>query len=263
MERMKRAVDVVGLQPALKARLDALDILRNSLHLSEAPKDGPSRGPLFAYRVRSPKEGSDVANALAQSVAALVPRPYQHALSDTRSPDHPLVQPLAYIFSELIDNGFSHGRGAGYTHAEVWTSAQYFPTSGLVRLAVGDDGCGFLNTLKERAGVDSHTSAIRMAFRPNVSCKRDVGLFRDAVHQGLGLTICRDIAARAGGHVSVVSGSGWVINPERHGEHVKTCAYWQGSIVSAEILVSGINAFNFRDITKQYTQREDLPIRFV
>jgi signal transduction histidine kinase len=109
--------------------------------------------------------------------------------------------------NELIDNGLRHGRGRGYEHASVWLAAQYHPPMGLIRIAVVDDGCGFLKTFQGRNDLElrSHADAVRAGFKPFTSSKRDVGLFADSQHQGLGLTICRDLAHRSEGSVAIVA----------------------------------------------------------
>lgn len=267
MQRFGRRVSVIGLQQWLKQHLQRLDILSHSLHAADEQSTSTNEATrsLHAYRIRDVRDGNTIGNALAQTVASLIPLPYVRHSERPRPVCHPLTIPLAYLFTELIDNAFSHGRARGYTHGTVWTSAQYFPPRGLIRLAVVDDGCGFHATLQGRRDLDlnSHADSIRAAFRPHVSCKRDVGLFADSVHQGLGLTICRDLATRASGTIAVLSGNAWISNPECTDEIAKATVFWQGSIVSAELQLSSLNTANFREITSKYTTREDLPIRFI
>jgi hypothetical protein len=172
--------------------------------------------------------------------------------------------PLAYIFSELIDNALRHGRGRGYDQASVWLSAQYHPPRGLIRLAVADDGCGFLKTFQGRDNlrVRSHADAIRAGFRPFTSSKRDVGLFADTQHQGLGLTICRDLAHRSEGSVTVVTGNSWITNPEIEGEQSRVAPFWQGAALGVELQLLALNTANFFEITSRYNPDPDLPIQF-
>lgn len=172
--------------------------------------------------------------------------------------------PLAYIFSELIDNALRHGRGRGYDQASVWLSAQYHPPRGLIRLAVADDGRGFLKTFQGRDNlrVRSHADAIRAGFRPFTSSKRDVGLFADTQHQGLGLTICRDLAHRSEGSVTVVTGNSWITNPEIEGEQSRVAPFWQGAALGVELQLLALNTANFFEITSRYNPDPDLPIQF-
>lgn len=180
MQRFRRQVQVVGLSPRFKEQLELLDILSHSLHVPEHERRSGYQGTLHAYRVKNEEEGNNIGNRIARSIASLVPssRPPSTA-SDPVVKDHSLVFPLAYLFTELIDNSMRHGRGRGYDAASVWLAAQYHPPLGLIRLAIADDGCGFLLTFQGREDlqVKSHADAIRAGFRPFTSSKRDVGLF--------------------------------------------------------------------------------------
>lgn len=257
VQRVGKNVQVLGLSPHLKRLLEKLDILSRSLHASEGGKSLPDQGYLHAYRVRSEEEGNQISNRIARSIASMIP--------SSNPGEQSIVFPLTYLFIELIDNGLRHGRGRGYSAAGVWVAAQYHPPRGLIRLAVGDNGCGFLLTFQGRKDllVKSHADAIRAAFRPFISCRRDVGLFADAEHQGLGLTICRDLALRSGGHVSVVTGNSWMIDPELPGEQSKSARFWQGAIVSVELTLPALNTVNLLEITNRYSPDPNLGIRFM
>jgi signal transduction histidine kinase len=266
MQRLSRNVKVVGLSPQFKQQLESLDLLSRSLHLGENERSSGYQGTLHAYRVKSERDGNEIGNRIAKSIAALIPS--SHAVASAHDAPHrndAIVYPLAYIFTELIDNGLRHGRGRGYDHASVWLSAQYHPPRGLIRLAVADDGCGFLKTFQGREDlhVKSHAEAIRTGFKPFTSSKRDVGLFADSQHQGLGLTICRDLACRSEGTVTVVTGNSWIINPEVEGEQSHSAPFWQGAAVGVELQLPALNALNFYEIPRRYNPNPDLPIRFI
>jgi hypothetical protein len=266
MQRIRRDVCVVGLSPQFKQQLEHLDILGKSLHVSEHEKRSGYQGTLHAYRVKSEEEGNQIGNRIARSIASLVPssRPSLSAVGPD-SVDQSLVFPLAYIFTELIDNGLRHGRGRGFQAASVWVAAQYHPPRGLIRLAIADDGCGFLLTFQGRRDLNirSHADAIRAAFRPFTSSKRDVGLFADTQHQGLGLTICRDLALRSEGAISVVTGNSWMTNPELPGEQARSAPFWQGSVLSVELRLPALNHLNFFEITRRYNPDPDLALRII
>src|SRR5262245_35440152 len=108
-------------------------------------------------------------------------------------------QPVGYVLTELLDNSLNHGRSHGFAHASAWVAAQYYPSGDLVRVCVVDEGCGFLKSLRGSPALkqNSDSGAILAALQAFVSSKRDVGVFRDAVHQGIGLTVCRDLCAAA------------------------------------------------------------------
>jgi len=265
MQHLGREIEVVGLSPQFKRQLEELDILGRSLHVAESERDKRYQGTLHAYRVKSEREGNEIANKIANVIASLTPS--SHLAVSAVEPAQryrPIAFPLAYIFTELIDNALRHGRGRGYDQASVWLAAQYHPPRGLIRLAVADDGCGFLKTFQGRHDlrVRSHADAIRAGFRPFTSSKRDVGLFADTQHQGLGLTICRDLAARSEGSVTVVTGNSWITNPEIEGEQSRVAPFWQGAVLSVELRLSALNSVNFVEITSRYNPDPDLPIRF-
>lgn len=266
MQRLGREVEVVGLSSEFKRQLEKLDIFGQSLHAAESEKSRTYQGTLHVYWVKSERDGNDIANRIADALVSLIPssHPAVSALEPVKR-YKTITFPLAYIFTELIDNALRHGRGRGYDQASVWLSAQYHSPRGLIRLAVVDDGCGFLQTFQGRDDlrVRSHADAIRAGFRPFTSSKRDVGLFADTQHQGLGLTICRDLALRSEGSVSVVTGNSWMINPEMEGEHSRAAPFWQGAALSVELRLPALNAVNFIEITSRYNPDPDLPIRFV
>jgi hypothetical protein len=266
MQRPGRDVQVIGLSPQLKQQLERLDIISHSLHLATNDRAIGYKGILHAYHVSNERQGNEIANLIANSIAELIP-PQRAAFDEFEESNGSgrLVPPLSYLFTELIDNGFRHGRGRGYQHATVWLSAQYHPPRGLIRFAVADDGCGFLATFTDREDIKAktHGDAIRAGFRPFTSSKRDVGLFNDAPHLGLGLTICRDLARRSDGSVSVVSGSSWITNPGLHTEHSEVAPFWQGAVVSVELRLPALNTLNFYEIARRYHPTPDLPLRLM
>jgi signal transduction histidine kinase len=266
MQRIGRSVQVVGLSRQFKQYLESLDLLAGSLHLVDSDRNTGYQEILHAYRVKSEQHGNEVGNKIATEIASLIPS-QQPATSALEPPPrvNSVFYPLAYIFTELIDNALRHGRGRGFNHASVCLSAQYHPPRGLIRLAVVDDGCGFLATFQGRSDIQvkSHAEAIRTGFKPYTSSKRDVGLFSDTQHQGLGLTICRDLALRSEGSVAVVSGNSWITNPEAHDEHSRIAPFWRGAALSVELRLPALNTVNFFEITSRYNPDPNLPIRFI
>jgi hypothetical protein len=111
--------------------------------------------------------------------------------------------------------------------------------------------------------VRSHADAIRAGFRPFTSSKRDVGLFTDTQHQGLGLTICRDLALRSEGEISVVTGNSWMTNPEVVREQSRNAPFWQGSVLSVELRLPALNQLNFFEITRRYNPNPNLAVRLM
>lgn len=202
-------------------------------------------------------DADTIANTLADAIVRFVPGEYI-AAEDSFTRD-PIRTPLAYVITELLDNGLTHGRGKGYSHASVWIAAQWYGHGDLIRLAVVDNGCGFLRSLESHPAVNpkAHSVAVRKAFDPGVSCNKEVGLFRDALNMGIGLTISRDITLRSRGTMWAGSGDAWINNPGHASEKYARIPIWHGSMLNLELHRAGLLSFHFRDLFEQY-QRESL-----
>lgn len=121
-----------------------------------------------------------------------------------------LFHPLNYALSELVGNAVTHAKREGYLRASVWVAAQYYPGSGTVKLAVTDNGCGFLNTLRHHPSLteQTHPAAIAAALQPRVSCNRNLIPLGLSENQGVGLTTTARISKSAGGGIQIFSGDG-------------------------------------------------------
>lgn len=153
-----------------------------------------------------------------------------------------LEMPMRYVFNELLENALTHARGRGYDNAQTWIAAQYYPQSGKVRLAVVDDGCGFLESLRGNKAVaaNTHMAAIEAALKARVSRNRDLGISDEPINQGVGLTVTREIALRAGGCLALVSGNAWLADyPGDHRER-KLVPDWQGVAAYVELKRSSL-----------------------
>jgi len=175
-------------------------------------------------------------------------------------------QPLEYLLAELLENSLKHGKAAGFGHAEVWLAAQYYRVGDLLRVAVVDDGCGILKSLGSHPSVDpkTHRNAISAAFRPFVSCHKDVGIFSDTTHQGIGLTVCRDLCLRAEGAISAASGTAWLSSPATPSEISRELAPGhQGVVVMMSLHRRSITPGSLGEIIRRYQGSEDLPMRLI
>ncbi|GAB1840317.1 hypothetical protein MyNCGM152_10630 [Achromobacter xylosoxidans] len=121
-----------------------------------------------------------------------------------------LFVPIKYALSELVGNAVTHAKRQGYGHASVWVAAQYYPASGIVQIAVTDNGCGFLETLRFHKSLteQTHVAAIAAALIPRVSCNRGVVPFGEPENQGVGLTTTARISKKAHGGILIFSGNG-------------------------------------------------------
>lgn len=118
--------------------------------------------------------------------------------------------PIEYSLKELLENSLTHARLDGRITASVWVCCQYYAKFGAVRMAIVDNGCGFLTTLARHPEVREPTdrNAIAAALLPRVSCNRGaMARFSGRENQGVGLTTTAKIASRAGGGLIVASGN--------------------------------------------------------
>lgn len=119
--------------------------------------------------------------------------------------------PLEYSLKELLENSLTHARREGRISAAVWITCQFYPKLNIVRMAIVDNGCGFLATLKEHPEVQEPTDrhAIEAALKPRVSCNRGaMAKILGSENQGIGLTTTAKIAGAAGGGLVIISGNG-------------------------------------------------------
>jgi hypothetical protein len=201
------------------------------------------------------KDADQIANTLAEKIIRFVPGEFAAAKQEFERDS--VRVPLAYVITELMDNALTHGRGKGYSDAAVWIAAQYYAAGDLVRLAVVDNGCGFLRSLGDHPAVDPkhHSVAVRKAFDPGVSCNKEVGLFTDALNMGIGLTISRDIAIKSNGAIWAGSGDAWVANPGHETEKASRIPTWSGSMLNLELHRAGLISFNFRELFARYERQ--------
>lgn len=182
-----------------------------------------------------------LATAIVGQIIGRGPKPIDFNVPDTEYDQY--YKPLRYVLSELLENALTHARREGARDASVWVAAQYYKdqqSSGRIQVAVVDNGCGFLATLKNHAELraKTHAEAIRTALKPKVSCNRDMGPFGESVNEGVGLTTTVRIARATGGTVHIVSGDAIYTDSEITG--VKRCdqvkllnGTWSGVAISA------------------------------
>ncbi|MFG5864087.1 ATP-binding protein [Metapseudomonas sp. CR1201] len=144
-------------------------------------------------------------------------------------------RPIEYALKELLENALSHAKKEGNGNASVWVACQHFESNDYVRLAIVDNGCGFLATLKGHAQLKEHThlAAIEAALQERVSCNRGphVGYETDSQNQGVGLTTTARIAEAAGGLLVVASGDAWVMTSNGL-EVVMEGSSWKGVAIA-------------------------------
>lgn len=225
------------------------------------------QGPMFAMAVASQSEANAVANRMSQRIAEFIPAEDRAAMLQDRYGVriHHAVQPaLAHILSELLDNVFSHSRTVDHPSPTAWLVTQWYSEGDLVRVAVVDDGCGLLASLRAlHAPPKNHFEATGLAFQPFVSSKNIPSMYAERRHMGLGLTVCRDICQRLDGCIYAISGNAWVANAGLPSEkrHKLEAAY-QGTIVSLEFHRRAATTRTIQDILTRYQGAPHLRARF-
>jgi len=171
-----------------------------------------------------------------------------------------LTVPIEYIFSELLENALTHGKRGGFHEASVWVAAQYYPKRDSIRLAIVDNGCGYLETLQTHPQLiaRSHEGAISTALLPDVSCNNDLGLMGESINQGIGLTVVKDLAVSAGGTISIISGDRALSKGATH-TRISVNDNWQGSIVFLQVPRNSLKTLNIHEVIRPYQQHEDTP----
>ncbi len=158
-------------------------------------------------KISEENEAEDAVETLAWAATGTIQTENNHDDEDVMS----LFYPIKYALSELVENAVTHAKRDGYFSASVWVAAQYYPNTGSVKIAVTDNGCGFLNTLKTHPSLGAeatHTAAITAALQPRVSCNRNLIPLGLSENQGVGLTTTARIAKRADGGITIFSGNG-------------------------------------------------------
>ena len=174
-----------------------------------------------------------------------------------------LAEPLQYALNELLENSLTHARRAGYANASVWIASQYYQSSGLIRIGVVDNGCGFLESLRTHTALENkrHLDAILLALRPRISCNRELGLRSDSINQGVGLTTSCRIVEHVGGRMVIVSGDS-VHDTSGISRKSDDDSYWQGVGIAIECARSRLADVRFRELLPPLDDIPPVRLRF-
>jgi len=240
-----REVDLKDFPENVLSYLSRMDSLKGAFSYPRVPSGVRRDRRADLVEVQTISDYSDVDSVAERLVCALmggIPDVPCDAEPDEMSgltPADELEIPLRYIFTELLDNYFHHAHAYGHDDAKAWVSAQYTPSSGLIRLAIVDDGCGFLRSLSEHPDLsrkdDEH--AIRLALREGVSGHPGVLLLGHdhAANQGVGLTVVSRFAQKARGRCWICSGHAIVIINNDGSYETQPCTAWQGSMIAMQL----------------------------
>jgi hypothetical protein len=225
--------------------------------------------PTIAIPVTDRNSANEAAERISASIAKFVPREDQAGMEqDSYSSElYDRIQPVVfYIFSELVDNVFSHARISGTENAQAWLAAQYYASGDLVRVAVVDDGCGLRASLRDidESPPKNHVEAVQRAFTPFVTSKGTQVIYQDNRHMGMGLTVCRDICVQSQGRIYAMTGNARVNNPGLTGESAAQLQTpFDGTIIAVELHRRNVTVGMTRTIVAGYTKGSgDLPLRF-
>ena len=187
-------VEIIGRVSGSNRRRDRADSLVELTHVETRSEVGPT-----SYRL---------ACALVGSIPDVNPNEEPDEMTGFRTSER-LERPIQYALNELLENALTHARGHGFRGTCVSVAGQYYPGRRMVQLAVSDNGCGFLSSLRGHPELhgETHQQAILLGLRPRVSCNRDLGILDDTANEGVGLTTAVRIAERAGGKAMVLSGN--------------------------------------------------------
>ncbi|WJO23186.1 ATP-binding protein [Pseudomonas soli] len=248
-------IDPLGLA-VLRATLECQPVGR-TFHVRFMPKDmikyfvrmdffqGLSVEGVDVESGRNPEGEPDSCVELQRVVdgqsEAIASRLVQAMIGQTAENADPLMEacrrPIEYSLKELLENALSHARKEGNFGSSVWVACQHFRSNGVVRLAIVDNGCGFLATLKRHPELAEQTdcAAIQAALKERVSCNRGplVGYETDSQNQGVGLTTTAKIAGAAGGFLVVASGDAWLRTDFGHDQSSSLIECpWKGVAIS-------------------------------
>lgn len=222
------------------------------------------RGSLIEVRsVHSLRDIDSVANEIALTIIHGVPDvSWSEDPEGMRASEGEVLSgKISYVFSELLNNSLDHGRTRGYKDACAKVAAQYYPRLGKLKVAIVDNGCGLLETLRghpRMEGIETDLRSIQTALEPKVSCNRDVGL-RDAVNEGIGLTMSTQMALSANGKIGIFSGVGRLQGAKGEPNFTDPIEYWQGTAVFLEFDRAELTRQNGAIIAREITGYREVP----
>ncbi|HTQ37307.1 MAG TPA: ATP-binding protein [Steroidobacteraceae bacterium] len=215
-----RTLRIARLRPQLRPLIQQLDA---AIELVGAGSEGPpapapGEETSISIQIHNARDANAEANRLATYIAQFIPREDQaEMLRDLYGVRiHHAIQPaLAHILAELVDNVFSHAATEEYRSPHAYMAVQSYPAGDLLRVAVVDDGCGLLGSLRAlpENPPRNHYDAATRAFEPFVSSKKSLAIYAERRHMGLGLPVCREICQQLGGRIHAATGNAWIQDP--------------------------------------------------
>jgi len=273
LQQRGQTVRVAGLTDSVGGYLQRMDVFEGVKLVDCSPPRGQRVDQTDALveltRLDQRSQIDRVANQLAEALVGRMsdidPNEPRDEMSCVNTADR-ITIPISYVLTELLNNAMSHARLKGYGNACVWVASQYYRSSGRLQLAVVDNGCGMLESLREHAALrdlprKTDLEAILAALRPYVSCNRDLGVFIDSVNQGIGLTVAARIAEHAEGRLVVLSGAG-CHDPLGLSRRLANSARWQGVAVALECQRDALLNVRIRELMPLIEGMPPLHLRF-
>lgn len=256
-----RAISVRGLHHAIAGYLHRMDVFRAVELIDSTPQLNDRRERSDALveltRLHHRRQVDEAAYRLAVTLIGSIPGVDANAPPDEMTgytAFDRLVEPIQYALGELLENALTHGRRQGFGDACVWVASQYYRKSGLIRLGVVDNGCGFLATLRNHPDLrrQDHLEAILTALRPRISCNRDLRFGMESVNQGVGLTTVARIAEHAGGRLTIVTGNA-IHDTVGRSRALLGGAFWQGVAIGVVCRRDRLPGIRFSELLPPYT----------
>lgn len=255
----ERKIKLENAPPAVAAYLSRMDLFKAcGIEYSEKFTRHDRRSDLVEICIADKAADIDtlaskITNALVGVTPDFDPAEQPDEMTGFISYDY-LRIPLNYIFSELLENALTHGKREGYKNARAWIAAQYYPANDRIRLAVVDDGCGFLASLRKHPALEhqDHASAIRLALLPRITCNPDLEIMSgQTANQGIGLTVIKEIVSSGQGTMRLVSGDFLLeqITDDKRREY--RVPAWQGVILALEFKRESLKKTNLRSIIQK------------
>jgi hypothetical protein len=273
LQQRGQTVRVAGLTDAVGGYLQRMDVFEGvelvDCALPRGQRHDRTDALVELTRLDQRSQIDRAANQLAEALVGLMPdidpnEPCDE-MSCVNTADR-ITIPISYALTELLNNAMSHARLKGHGDACVWVASQYYRSNGRLQLAVVDNGCGMLKTLREHAALrdlprKTDLDAILAALRPRVSCNRDLGIINDSTNQGIGLTTTARIAEHAGGRLVIVSGAG-CHDPLGQSRRMANSARWQGVAVALECQRDALLNVRIRELMPPIEGMPPLHLRF-
>lgn len=210
------------------------------------------------------KDVDRIARELAEATVGRIPGLKNPGVIDEMSgytERDKLEIPLQYVFIELLENSLTHGKKHHRSSSRAWIACRYDKARDRINLSIVDNGCGLRTSLAGHPAIkdDSDIAAITAAVQPRVSSNRDLGIRivgHDSINQGIGLTICRDIALRSRGLMHMVSGNGHAMfQKSAMPDRTRSIYAWNGTAVAIELERAALRKLKLNELFLPYQEQ--------